>query len=219
MRSSDGLSPRQREILAYIEEFVRDFGYPPAIRQIQEKLDISSTSVVAYNLKALETKKLIKREGKVSRGISLPVGLTPTSVSRSVGGMVRVLGTITAGQPLPNPEDTSESDAEVIEVPQEIAPPEKLNDVYALRVRGNSMIDALIADGDIVLMRYQQTADNGQMVAVRIEDDNAVTLKRFYNEGTKVRLQPANVTMEPIYVDAGNVRVEGRVIGVLRSIN
>jgi repressor LexA len=220
MRSSDGLSARQREILNYIEEFMRDTGYPPAIRQIQEKLDISSTSVVAYNLKALETKKLIRREGKVSRGISLPTGtaLTPVNVNRISSGQVRVLGTITAGQPLPNPEDTSSSDAEIIDIPVEVAPPEKLNDVYALRVRGNSMIDALIADGDIVLLRYQQTAENGQMVAVRLEDDNAVTLKRFYNEGSRVRLQPANVTMDPIFVDPTNVRVEGRVVGVLRSM-
>jgi repressor LexA len=221
MRSSDGLSARQREILAYIEEFVRSNGYPPAIRQIQEKLDISSTSVVAYNLKALENKKLIKREGKVSRGISLPasVALAPAQVSRVIAGQVRVLGTITAGQPLPNPEDTSTSDAEMVDVPNEVASPEKLSDVYALRVRGNSMIDALIADGDIVLMRYQEHAENGQMVAVRIEDDNAVTLKRFYNEGSRVRLQPANVTMDPIFVEAANVRVEGRVIGVMRSMS
>jgi repressor LexA len=217
-RNSDGLSARQREILGYIQEFMRETGYPPAIRQIQEKLDISSTSVVAYNLKALEQKKLIKREGKVSRGISIPATMTPTPYRRTTAGQVRVLGTITAGQPLPNPEDTSSSDADVVDVPAEVAPSERLNDVYALRVRGNSMIDALIADGDIVLMRYQQTAENGQMVAVRIEDDNAVTLKRFYREGSKVRLQPANVTMDPIFVEAANVSVEGRVIGVLRSI-
>jgi repressor LexA len=219
-RSPDGLSLRQREILNYIEEFVRETGYPPAIRQIQEKLDISSTSVVAYNLKALENKRLIKREGKVSRGISLPAGaaLTPAAMSRAKGSHVRMLGTITAGQPLPNPEDTSMSDGETVDVPADIAPPEKLGDVYALRVRGNSMIDALIADGDIVLLRYQQTAENGQMVAVRIEDDNAVTLKRFYKEGSKVRLQPANTTMDPIYVDAMNVRVEGRVVGVMRPM-
>ena len=217
-RTSDGLSARQREILSYIQEFMRDTGYPPAIRQIQDKLNISSTSVVAYNLKALEQKKLIKREGKVSRGISMPAPMNATPYKRTSAGQVRVLGTITAGQPLPNPEDTSSSDADVVDVPAEVAPSERLNDVYALRVRGNSMIDALIADGDIVLMRYQQTAENGQMVAVRIEDDNAVTLKRFYREGSKVRLQPANVTMDPIFVEAANVRVEGRVIGVLRSI-
>lgn len=218
MRSADGLSSRQREIYNYIEEFVREFGYPPAIRQIQEKLDISSTSVVAYNLKALENKRLIKREGKVSRGISLPPTMAPVPVNRTVAGQVRLLGTITAGQPLPDPEDTSTSDFEMIDVPAEVVPSERLSDVYALRVRGNSMIDALIADGDIVLMRYQQTADNGQMVAVRIEDDNAVTLKHFFNEGERVRLQPANVTMDPIYVNPANVRVEGRVIGVMRSM-
>lgn len=216
MRSSDGLSNRQRDIFAYIEEFVADHGYPPAIRQIQEHLDISSTSVVAYNLKALENKGLLRREGKVSRGISLPQ--TMPTVVRANTNKVPLLGAITAGQPLPNPEDTSAGEVEMIDVPEEIAPGEKLKDVYALRVRGHSMIDALIDDGDIVLLRYQPTAENGQMVAVRIEDENAVTLKRFYREGARVRLQPANVTMEPIIVDAANVRVEGRVVGVLRSM-
>jgi len=85
-------------------------------------------------------------------------------------------------------------------------------------VRGHSMIDALIDDGDIVLIRYQETADNGQMVAARIKDDNSVTLKKFYREGSRVRLQPANITMEPIYIDAANVRIEGRVVGVLRQM-
>lgn len=214
-RSSDGISNRQREILSYIQEFMKESGLSPSIRQIQEKLSISSTSVVAYNLRALEQKNLINREGKVSRGIRMPKSLTPTTL-QSGSTQVRLLGTITAGQPLPDPEDTSSSD-DLIDVPQTVAAPDKLSDVYALRVRGNSMIDALIADGDIVLMRYQQTAENGQMVAVRIEDDNAVTLKRFYREGPRVRLQPANVTMDPIYVDAANVRVEGRVIGVMRA--
>ena len=217
MRSADGLSIRQREILNFIEEFVAGNGYPPAIRQIQEKLDISSTSVVAYNLKALEMKGLLKRQGKVSRGITIPQ-TQPVRISRSQGGLVPLLGTITAGQPLPNPEDTSGSDVALIEVPADVAPPERLNDVYALRVRGQSMIDALIDDGDIVLMRYQETAENGQMVAVRIEDENAVTLKKFYREGERVRLQPANSTMEPIFVSPASVRIEGRVVGVLRSM-
>jgi repressor LexA len=90
--------------------------------------------------------------------------------------------------------------------------------VYALKVRGYSMVDALIADGDIVLLRYQETAQQGDMVAVRIISDNSVTLKRFYKEGDKVRLQPANVTMDPIYVPATNVRIQGRVVGVMRSM-
>ncbi len=217
MRSADGLSTRQKEILHYIEDFVHGHGYPPAIRQIQEKLDISSTSVVAYNLKALESKGLLKREGKVSRGITIPQS-APVRLNHTEATMVPILGVITAGQPLPDPEDTSTGTAEMIEVPADLASAEKLKDVYALRVRGHSMIDALIADGDIVLLRYQETAENGQMVAVRIEDENSVTLKRFYRDGTRVRLQPANVTMDPIFVEAANVRVQGRVVGVLRQM-
>jgi repressor LexA len=216
-RSADGLSARQKDILNYIEDFMSRRGFPPAIRQIQETLGISSTSVVAYNLKALEGKGMLKREGKVSRGITMPQA-TPTRLSRQNPAQVPMLGVITAGMPLPNPEEIPAGAAETVEVPPEIAPPEKLQDVYALKVRGHSMIDALIDDGDIVLIRYQETAENGQMVAARIEDDNAVTLKKFYKEGGKVRLQPANVTMEPIYVDAANVSIQGRVIGVLRQM-
>ena len=217
MRSADGLSTRQKDILNYIEEFVDRNGYPPAIRQIQEKLNISSTSVVAYNLKGLESKGLLKREGKVSRGITIPQS-TPVRMSHRQPAQVPLLGVITAGQPLPDPEDTSAGATETIDVSPDVAPAEKLAGVYALRVRGHSMIDALIDDGDIVLLRYQETAENGQMVAARIEDENSVTLKRFYKEGNRVRLQPANITMDPIYVDAANVRIQGRVVGVLRQL-
>jgi repressor LexA len=216
-RSADSLSTRQKDILNYIEDFMSRRGFPPAIRQIQETLGISSTSVVAYNLKALEGKGLLKREGKVSRGITIPQ-TSPATLSRHNPMQVPLLGVITAGQPLPNPEEIQAESAETVEVPPEIAPPEKLQDVYALKVRGHSMIDALIDDGDIVLIRYQETAENGQMIAARIEDDNAVTLKKFYKEGGRVRLQPANVTMDPIYVDAANVRIQGRVVGVLRQM-
>ena len=216
MRSADGLSSRQQDILKYIQGFMEEEGYPPTIRQIQDNLNISSTSVVAYNLRVLETKGLLKRVGKVSRGITIPQ-TKPVQPSRN-GIQVPVLGVITAGQPLPNPEDTSSGEAELVDVPEDVAPPERLSDVYALRVRGHSMIDALIDDGDVVLLRYQDTAENGQMVAALIEDDNAVTLKRFYKEGDRVRLQPANVTMDPIYVNADKVRIQGRVVGVMRSL-
>ena len=216
-RTADGLSARQKDILSYIEDFMSRRGFPPAIRQVQETLGISSTSVVAYNLKALEGKGMLKREGKVSRGITIPQ-TTPARLSRKIPAAVPLLGVITAGQPLPDPEDTSGRETEMIEVPPDVAPAERLSDVYALRVRGHSMIDALIDDGDIVLLHYQETAENGQMVAARIEDDNSVTLKRFYKEGNRVKLQPANSTMEPIYVDAANVRIQGRVVGVMRQM-
>jgi repressor LexA len=220
MRSGDSLSQRQEKILNYIQDFLQKNGYPPAIRDIQSDLKISSTSVVAYNLKALQEKGRLNREGKVSRGITLPPGLT-AAVGRAANALFRVplLGTITAGQPLPDPEDATAESAEQIEVPSDVGPPEKLKDVYALRVRGHSMIDALIDDGDIVLLRFQETAENGQMVAARLIDDNSVTLKKFYHEGGRIRLQPANVTMQPIYSTPDNVRIQGRVVGVIRSMS
>ena len=218
MRSGDGLSTRQQDILDYIREFFGSNGYPPAIRQIQERLSISSTSVVAYNLKALEKRGALQRDDRISRGIKISMPATVVEKLSVRFGQVPLLGTITAGQPLPDPEETADAPTDLVDVPDAVLPADKLEGVYALRVRGYSMIDALIADGDIVLMRYQSTAENGQMVAARIEDENAVTLKKFYREGTKVRLQPANITMDPIMVDATRVRVEGRVVGVIRSM-
>ncbi|HMQ29185.1 MAG TPA: transcriptional repressor LexA [Chloroflexaceae bacterium] len=217
MRSADGLSNRQEKILGYIQEFLQKNGYPPAIRDIQNDLNISSTSVVAYNLRALQDKGKIVRDGKVSRGITLPGG-APAPMPAALGLSVPLLGVITAGPALPNPEEVNPEDAEKIEVPAEFAPADKLRGVYALRVRGHSMIDALIDDGDIVLLRFQPNAENGQMVAARLLDENAVTLKKFYLEGSRVRLQPANVTMEPIYTTPANLKIEGRVVGVLRSL-
>src|SRR6266498_5504123 len=126
MRSPDALSNRQKDILDYIEDFVQGHGYPPAIRQIQEQLDISSTSVVAYNLKALEVKGMLKREGKVSRGITIPQ-TTPARLSRKNPSVVPLLGVITAGQPLPDPEDTSGRETEMVEVPPDVAPAERLS--------------------------------------------------------------------------------------------
>ncbi|NBU64594.1 MAG: repressor LexA [Chloroflexia bacterium] len=216
MQYHETLSARQRDILEYIEQFVEQHNYPPAIRQIQEDLAISSTSVVAYNLKVLEQRGVLRREGKVSRGISIPKSDVITLSGLST--QVPLLGTITAGQPLPDPEDLSSDNADYVDVPADVVPSTKLTNVYALKVRGYSMIDALINDGDIVLLRYQETAEQGDMVAARIVSDNAVTLKRFYSEGERVRLQPANITMEPIYVAANDVRIQGRVVGVLRSM-
>jgi repressor LexA len=214
-RSSDILSNRQKDILAYIEDFISRRGFPPSVRQIQETLGISSSSVVIYDLNKLHAKGLIKREGKVARGISIPL-IAPPQLSRQNFTQVPLLGVITAGMPLPNPQ---EIEAEMVNVPVEIASGEKLQDVYALKVRGHSMIDALIDDGDIVLIRYQETAEDGQMIVARIEDDDAVTLKKYYKEAGRVRLQPANVTMDAIYVDAANVRIQGRVVGVIRSLS
>ena len=205
---SQTLSMRQERILDYIRDFVQREGFPPAIRQIQEDLKISSTSVVAYNLKALEQKGFIRRSGKISRGIELLEDVDKTTVP--------LLGVIAAGQPIPLPGEAPPE--EMIGVPDQFGPAERLIDIYALRVKGHSMIDALVDDGDLVLLHYQPTAENGQMCAVRLRDENEVTLKRIYWEGQQVRLQPANVTMSPIYANADNVEVQGRVIGVIRRL-
>lgn len=218
MRTADGLSQRQEKILSYIHEFLQKNGYPPAIRDIQNDLKISSTSVVAYNLKALQEKGKITRDGKVSRGITVP-NLVPTLAPTAAPGFfVPLLGVITAGSPLPDPELIDAEDAPQVEVPADLASGDQLRNVYALKVRGQSMIDALIDDGDTVLLRRQETAENGQMVAVMIVDENAVTLKKFYHEGSRIRLQPANSTMQPIYTTPDNVRIQGRVVGVLRTM-
>ena len=213
----EGLSQRQNSILEYIQRFMKDSGYPPSIRDIQEKLKISSTSVVAYNLRKLEERGLIERDNRVSRGIKMP-GSEPVQNAPALAVNMRrvgLVGAIAAGQPIPVP-DQGEME-EYVEVPADLVP-DRVKDVYALRVKGDSMIDALIADGDIVLMRYQETAENGQMAAVRVVDRNEVTLKKIYFEGNQVRLQPANPTMEAWHEPAANVQIQGRVVGVVRAL-
>ncbi len=209
------LSDRQSRILHYIERFVQSNGYPPAIRNIQHDLQISSTSVVAYNLRKLEERGMLTRDARNARGIKLP-DAEPAPPLIATTRRIGVLGAIAAGQPIPTPDSQVEPD-EFIDVPIELAP-ERLQDVYALRVKGTSMIDELIADGDMVLMRFSEQVENGQTAAVRIVDRNEATLKKVYFEGTKIRLQPANPSMQPWTEDADNVQVQGRVVGVLRSM-
>lgn len=206
------ISRRQRNILDFIEEFLSENDYPPTIRDIQRELNISSTSVVDYNLKVLEQRNLIRRNKNISRGIEL-VGRT--GVRRNVVS-IPVIGQIAAGQPIPVPGDLDTSD-EVIELSTELVP-DQGRGLFALRVKGLSMIDALINDGDIVLLRHQETCENGETVAVWLKDSKETTLKKFYQEGSQVRLQPANATMEPIYTSADNVEVQGKLVTVVRSM-
>ena len=211
------LSPRQERILRYITDFVELHGYSPTIRTMQRELKISSTSVVAYNLQILADKGILQRDKGVSRSVRL---VAPEAMAAPRPQLsVPLLGVITAGAPLPDPEDTSQAPVEYIPLPA-LLPwgVTRPDGIFALRVRGTSMIDALIADGDVVFLRRQETAENGQMVAVQLVQENAVTLKRLYREGDRVRLQPANVTMEPIYTTADNIRIQGRVVGVTRAL-
>ncbi|OQY25797.1 MAG: repressor LexA [Anaerolineaceae bacterium 4572_32.1] len=211
------LSTRQKHILAFIREFIIDNGYPPSIREIGEAADISSTSVVNYNLKALEKKGLIARDRTVSRGIRLP-DLIPRLPDISAGLMrIPLLGRIAAGEPIPVPDtDFSLFDGETIELAQGIFPDQE--GMYALQVRGDSMIDALVNDGDIVVMKHQQHANNGDMVAAWIKDKEETTLKHFYLENDTVRLQPANPRMQPIFIPAVNVEIQGKVVMVIRQL-
>ncbi|RLT43770.1 MAG: transcriptional repressor LexA [Chloroflexi bacterium] len=208
---SDGLSEKQQDILRFLEEFITEHDYPPSIRDIQQGCGISSTSVVDYNLKRLEEKGLIRRDREVSRAIEL---LNGQGERRRRTVQVPLLGPIAAGIPIPTHPD-SIAPLDIIELTDEQVRG-KAN-LYALRVQGTSMIDALINDGDIVILEPRQSADPGEVVAAWIVDRNETTLKKYYPEGRKVRLQPMNSTMAPIMEDASNVQVQGRLIATIRS--
>lgn len=207
------LSRRQRAILDFIETFLDENDYPPTIRDIQGELSISSTSVVDYNLKVLEAHNVIRRNRNISRGIEL-VGRSPGR--RNVVALP-VIGQIAAGLPIPVPDDLSASEPlETIELSTEIVPDGGRN-LFALRVKGTSMIDSLINDGDVVVLRQQVTCENGDTVAVWLRDEKETTLKKLYHEGGKVRLQPANMTMDPIYTNPDNIEIQGKLVTVVRS--
>jgi repressor LexA len=204
-----GLSEKQEGILKFIQEFIEDKDYPPSIRDIQDGCDISSTSVVDYNLKALESKGYIKRGREVSRAIELLDGgrRRPRTVS------VPIIGTIAAGQPIPLPTTDNVDFDNALDVSPDLT--RGRENVFALKVRGTSMIDALVNDGDIVILEQTAAADDGDMVAAWLEKENEATLKKFYREGDRIRLQPANSTMKPIFTSPDNVKVQGKVLATI----
>ena len=226
------ISEKQQRILEFASGYIRDNGYPPSMREIGAATGISSTSVVSYNLGRLEEAGYIARDREVSRGLKL-TSLARTRVTAE--DMIRsplpsrvspedvihlpLLGRIVAGAPIPVPDsDFSLMGDETIELTRGILGDSK--GLYALEVEGNSMVDALVHDGDVVIMRHQLEVENGEMAAVWLRDRGEVTLKRFYQEeGGRVRLQPANPTMKPIYVDnPRHVEVQGRVVMVIRRL-
>ena len=217
MQMGEHLSKRQRNILEFLSQYIEEHGYPPSIREIGAATDTSSTSVVTYNLERLEERGYISRDREVSRGLKLNSAASQI-VSESVV-QLPLLGRIVAGAPIPVPaSDFHLMGDDTIELTRDIlGDPEGL---YALQVQGNSMIDALVHDGDIVVMRYQPNVENGEMAAVWLRDREEVTLKRFYQESDgRVRLQPANPTMRPIYVDdPRQVEVQGKVVMVIRQV-
>ena len=224
-RRHKGLSERQQRILEFIESFQKNNGYPPSIREIRDHTRITSTSVVNYYLVQLQEMGYIERDDHVSRGIRLvqPVSRALNELGQAVSELLQIpiLGRIVAGSPMPVPSsDFSYFDAEsMVDVASSLLPSSERNSkLYALEVQGDSMIDAMIYNGDIVIMKPAQEAHNGEMVAVWLRDKGETTLKYFYRENGRVRLQPANPNMQPIYQEASNVEIQGKVVMVIRLV-
>lgn len=217
------LSDRQKKILSYISDYMGESGRPPTIREIGKATAISSTSVVNYNLNKLREKGYLTRDAEVSRGLRL----TPKSekiYGNPLSGVLESLvklplaGSIVAGEPIEvgNDSFTTFDEDDAVEIAISMLP-KRHDDLYALRVSGDSMIDAMVNDGDIVIMRMQETANEGDMVAAWLVNDGTTTLKHFHREGKQIRLQPANRTMDPIYASAEDVQIQGRVVMVIRQ--
>lgn len=200
-----GLTPRQSEILDYITRSIQERGYPPTIREIGQRMGIRSTNGVNDHLKALERKGYLRREDLKSRAIR-PVNLPAPDVVE-----IPVIGKVAAGQPVlavEQAEDTVRLDRFFVGGERE---------VFALRIQGESMIEDGILDGDFVFVKKTPTAQPGDIVIVLIDDE--ATCKRFYPEGDRIRFQPANAAMEPIYVrreDFRETMILGKVIGIYR---
>lgn len=209
---------RKQRIIDYIAATLRARGYPPSVREIATAVGLASTSAVHHHLSALERDGYLERGATRSRALrltptaALHAGLSSELVPQAVGAEVHVLpvvGEIAAGGPIEAYLDASET----LSVPEFLAPS---GDAYLLRVRGDSMVDAHITDGDFVVIRPQQTARDGDIVVAQVEE-NAVTLKRFFREKGKVRLQPANEAYPPQIYD--DVRIQGKLIGVIRRVD
>ncbi len=197
-------------VLDFITSFKRKKGYAPTVKEIADNCRITSLSVVQYHLDQLEHAGLIKREKNKSRSIN-PVG----ELGR--GAEIPLLGVIAAGHPIGVPDsDTWETAPNRIEVPAYIT--QGRQNAYALEVRGNSMVDAMIGDGDVVIMYQTYDIKNGDVVAAWLKNEQEVTLKKIYFEGDRVRLQPCNPFMMPFSQPSSNVEVQGKVNGVIRAM-
>lgn len=216
------LSERQQNILRFMDKYLNKNGFPPTIREIGSATGIDSTSVVNYNLNKLVQAGFLEREESKSRGLRLvrdiPNGYGSAVKTATNVIMIPHVGRIVASEPVNVPDDQYPDDENPVEVPEALLGGADPSEVFALTVKGDSMIDAMIQDGDTVLLRKTATARNGEMVAVWLTDRSETTLKRFYSEGQKVRLQPAHPMMDPIYVEARYCQVQGKVLSVLRQV-
>lgn len=208
----DGLSERQREMLGFITRYLEEHDRPPTNREIGQAMGIGSTGHVDYHLTVLAKKGYIEREANTSRGLRLTTVAEPHPRRRVYP--VPVMGLIAAGAPIEAVSDPND----VIELGDDFA----TDDAYALRVRGKSMIEDLIDDGDLVIVRPAQTASNGEVVVALLTNSGSehgeATLKRYFRERDHIRLQPANQTMKPIIARPEDVQVQGKVIALIRRI-
>ena len=197
------LTKRQREILDYLNEFIQRHGYAPSLEEIGRQFNLSSLATVHKHLTNLQEKGFIRRAWNRSRSVEL----VPT---RAGGRAVELplLGYVAAGMPI-----EAVATSETISVPEDLV---GRRDTYVLRVRGNSMIDEQIRDGDFVIVNERQSADNGEMVIALIDGTSATVKKLYREKDGRIRLQPANETMAPIYVHENDISIQGIVVGVLR---
>jgi len=221
--------------MEFLTKFQNSNGYSPSIRQIGDSINVKSTSLVDYYLNQLQQMGFIDREDRISRSIRV---LTPVpegaslkdkvaeavqNVSAKLSDLVSIplAGRIVASAPLPMPtSDLPYFDSESsVDIARSLLPTRETNDLFALEVSGDSMVDAMINDGDIVIMKQAKSANNGEMVAVWLDDKDETTLKYFYKEPNRIRLQPANPNMGPIYVDnPKSLRIMGKVVMVIRQV-
>ena len=209
---------RKQRIIEYIAVTTRKRGYPPSVREIAQAVDLASTSAVHHHLQALEREGMLERGASASRALRLTPsaairagsnGPMPAQLTSFQSHALPVIGEIAAGGPIEAYQDASET----LTVPDTLS---SNGDAYVLKVRGDSMIDAHITDGDFVVIRPQQTAHDGDIVVAQVED-NGVTLKRFFREKGRIRLQPANKSYEPMFYD--DVRIQGKLVGVIRRVD
>jgi len=223
-RRSEGLSDRHQKIMEFLTNFQNQRGYSPSIREIGRHINVESTSLVDYYLEQLCQEGYIERDKRISRSIRVLKSLY-SGVSQRVSETfsIPIYGRIGASLPVPMPpSEGSYFDPEsTVEIARSLLPSrDKVNELFALEVSGHSMIDAMVNDGDLVIMKRTEDANNGEMVAVWLEDSNETTLKYFFKESGHVRLQPANPTMDPIIIhNPEHVRIQGKVIMIVRRVD
>ncbi len=210
---------RQQKILQFIEDYQKEHGYPPSIREIGEHIHVRSTSLINYYLERLEIAGHIERAHGVSRGVRLA---RPNAIG---GAVLRVplLGVIAAGQPIPIPDagETYLTDDEffAVEIASSLLPEAERERLFALEVKGDSMIDAMINDGDIVVLKPAVEARNGEMVAIWLPQREETTLKYFYKDRDGYLLKPANPSMQPIRIPKSEpLEIKGKVVLVVRRV-